>query len=110
MALHVSAMPDVDASGVIQARRRGLATRFVAVVIAGPASAQLAALRPLALTPGRSPDLRSPPRVDGLARAPSMSDSAPPTPSVSRAPGSRPQPCKGYGLTGFWDSGPAATL
>ena len=51
--------------------------------------AQLAALRPLALLLVGLPTFTLAVAGGRLARAPSMSDSAPPTPSVSRAPGSR---------------------
>ena len=107
----MSAMPDVDASGVIQARRRGLATRFVAVVIAGPGrSAQLAALRPLALLLVGLPTFTLAVAGGRLARAPSMSRQRPTNPSVSRAPGSRAlSRAKDMGSQA-WDSGPAATL
>ena len=92
-------MPDVDASGVIQARRRGLATRFVAVVIAGLAGLSR---QPYGLAiPGRSPDHAR--RCGWTARpCPSMPRQRPTNPSVSSLPARAcPQPCKGYGLTGL---------
>ena len=82
-------MPDVDASGVIQARRRGLATRFVAVVIAGLAvglSWQPYGLWPYSWSVSRPS--RSPLRVDG-SPVPPACPTAPHQPPACRAPGSR---------------------